>query len=333
MLYHDNIPLCYALFKSFLNKYLPNVFHSLATVDGNTLAHVKGYLKLVDMVLRYHDYQLWEELEKKGIGLESSAISWIMTFFGRICDVALLLEIYDIYFIENDCNMIFYLIAAILILNREKIMHGDTIKVLTYLSREFHISGIKELSQIYIQALTLRANTPLGFSTLAERLGLFSYYRMHSSQELKDIETNSVYVAMPIYTHELNLIRSYGRSIPYNAKKVVESTSLQITKGPATSNEVMNSIVNIYQKIDLIKYDCNTFTFSSNYTIIYHRSIPDLPESIKKVHVSKVEEAKNMPIAIYAKKTINIQKRLKTCIDELKRIGALCNSIGILYSK
>ena len=332
MLYHTNIPLCYALFKSFLNKYLPNVFHSLATVDGNTLAHVKGYLKLVDMVLRYHDYQLWEELEKRGIGLESSAISWIMTFFGRICDVALLLEIYDLYFIENDCNMIFYLIASILILNREKIMHGDTIKILTYLSREFHISGIKELSQIYMQALTLRANTPIGFSTLAERLGLFSYYRMHSSQELKDIETNSVYVAMPIYTHELSLIRCFARSMPYSAKTIIESSSLQIAKSSTATDEQLNSLIHIYQQIDLIKYDCNITTYSNNYIVIYHRSIPELPESIKKVHVSKVEEAKNKPIAIYAKKTINIEKRLKTCIEELKRIGALCNSIGILYS-
>ncbi len=98
--------------------------HSKLNEKGTTnLPYLKCTLTLTDMLLQYHDKELFNHLSKHKLVLEMFATNWFLTLFTRVVtDLALLYELWEIFLFERDRYMIFYLGVAMIKSKRKAIL-------------------------------------------------------------------------------------------------------------------------------------------------------------------------------------------------------------------
>jgi hypothetical protein len=143
--------LVYAYFKLLLNNVLPNVLQSKMTTKGLALPHVKCYLKLCALLLKYHDRELSNRLDANSVLFEGFVPPWLMTFFGRCLPLELQYELWDIVLLEHDKLFFLFLIVGFLIQRRQDILDvGDDLGlILSQLNKQMKIKTITDLSNLY----------------------------------------------------------------------------------------------------------------------------------------------------------------------------------------
>lgn len=106
----------FAYFKKFVQLYIPNTLHTKFTGKGGTsLPYLKCSLLLAEILLQYHDKELYNHLRKHNLVFEMFATNWFLTLFTRaVNDLALLYELWEIFLFERDKHLIFYLSIALL---------------------------------------------------------------------------------------------------------------------------------------------------------------------------------------------------------------------------
>jgi len=72
-------------------------------------------LILTEILLQYHDKELYNYLKHHKLVLEMFATNWFLTLFTRVVsDLALLYELWEIFLFERDKYFIFYFAVALL---------------------------------------------------------------------------------------------------------------------------------------------------------------------------------------------------------------------------
>ncbi len=198
----------YALFKRFIELYIPNTLHAKFASRGQSLPYLKCSFHVTETLLRYHDYELHAHLKSHQVIFEMFATHWVMTVFARNCSsLAVVYELWEIFLFERDRYFIFYVAVALLKLARSKILAAQSIdRILTIIDETCIIADFTSLSNVYYEAVTIRSNTPYSFAMWMSKLGLFQRVTtIVSNEELEWIEScaHQTDHVMPMFIKEV----------------------------------------------------------------------------------------------------------------------------------
>ena len=194
----------YALFTCFIDKFLTNYY------SEKDFFSLESSFALINLLLRYHDVELFRIFEFALIHPNLYATSWLLTLFANKCELNVIYYLWDKLILIDDALFPFFFIVAFLIINRENFFVKDYSIVLTKLS-QMNIDTIKEVNDIIDLANNIRDKTPISFYMLANKLEIFNY-NSHDLQILfEQIKPNQL-LAMPMFTSDI-FFRSYKNDI------------------------------------------------------------------------------------------------------------------------
>ena len=108
----------FAYFRAFVERYIPNTLHSkYSSTHGCWLPHLKCVLTLCDLLLKYHDVELYRHIADKDVTFHTFGTSWLMTLFTRVVDFTLLYELFEIFLYERDELFPLFMPIALLLRN------------------------------------------------------------------------------------------------------------------------------------------------------------------------------------------------------------------------
>lgn len=142
------------MFRIFVQMYIPNNLHTLASNQKQNMPYIKNTLKLIELLLTYHDKELANWLKSKKLVIEAYATPWVTTLFSRVVkDTALVYELWEIFLYERDRYFLFYFAVAMMITSRSQILSMKSFEKLLLTMTELRICSFEELSEIYKLAI------------------------------------------------------------------------------------------------------------------------------------------------------------------------------------
>ena len=194
----------YSLFTCFIDKFLTNYF------SEKDFFSLESSFALINILIKYHDIELFRKFEFALINPELYATSWLLTLFANKCELNIIYYLWDKFILFDDVLFPFFFIVAFLIINREKFFAKDYSIVLTQLS-QLNINTIKEVNDIIDLANNLRNKTPMSFYMLANKLEIFNYNSPNLQKLFEQMKPNQ-FMAMPMFTSDIFFI-SYKNGI------------------------------------------------------------------------------------------------------------------------
>ena len=185
----------YKLLVCFIDKFLTNYF------SEKEFFSLQSSFGLINLLLQYHDTELFRRFEYALISPDLYATSWIMTLFANKCELNVIYYLWDKLILFDDTLFPLFFITAYLILNRDKFFVEDYSVILTKLS-QMHIDTIKEVNEILDFANEIRDKTPNSFYLLANKLEIFNYDSQNLQILYEKFKPNLM-LAMPIFPTDI----------------------------------------------------------------------------------------------------------------------------------
>ena len=185
----------YKLFVCFIDKFLTNYFHE---IDFFSL---KSTFSLINILLRYHDPQLFYKFEYCMIIPDLYATSWIMTLFSNKCSLNGIYYLWDKFILFDDNLFPIFFITSFIIKNRDLYINADNSVILTILS-QLEIKEKNEINEILNFSNEIRDKTPNSFYLLSNKLELFNY----DSQNLEKLYNKykpGKLLALPMFAQDI----------------------------------------------------------------------------------------------------------------------------------
>jgi len=111
------LPKIFLFGEVFIDKFLPNYYYE---VDFCAL---KGSLRLLFILLKYHEPSVYNVLDKNEIMPEMYATNWIMTLMSGKLRLDILFELWNYLLEYDDQLMMHFILVAFIILKRELIIN------------------------------------------------------------------------------------------------------------------------------------------------------------------------------------------------------------------
>lgn len=179
----------YAYTKGYIDMFMPNTLHSKYNGKDYSLPHLQCQLSLWKMLLKYHDIELHNHFWNLEIEVEAFATSWILTQFSRVVEFSLIYELIEIILFEKDQLMVLFMTISLLKHYKNDILKRNSIEVLLpFVQRKVKITNIRELCQLYYQAVAIRSKTPLSFAILIHKLKINDPATVISNEEMKELQ-------------------------------------------------------------------------------------------------------------------------------------------------
>ena len=200
----------YSLLVCFIDKFLTNYFRE------KEFYSLQSSFSLINILLKYHDIELFRKFEYALINPDLYAMSWLLTLFANKCELNVIYYLWDKFILFDDVLFPFFFITAFVIINREKFFVEDYSVILTRLT-QLNIESIKEVNNIIDLANDIRDKTPISFYILANKLEIFKY----DSPNLKNLYekfAQNQFLALPMFTSDIffstypnviNLVNAY----------------------------------------------------------------------------------------------------------------------------
>ena len=185
----------YKLFVCFIDKFLTNYFHE------KDFYSLKSSFSLINLLLRYHDPELFHKFENCMIMPDLYATSWIITLFSNKCSLNVIYYLWDKLILFEDTLFPIFFIIALLILNRDKFLNVDSTVILSNLS-QLDIQEIDEINKILNFSNEIRDKTPYSFYLLSNKLEIFIY----DSNNLKNLYEQFMpdkMLALPMFANDI----------------------------------------------------------------------------------------------------------------------------------
>ena len=195
----------YAYSKGYIEMFMPNTLHSKFDGKDYSLPHLQCQLSLCKMLLKYHDIELYNHFNQMEVEVEAFATPWILTQFSRVVDFSLIYELIEIILFEHDQLICFYMSIALLKRYKGDILELGSIEtLLPFLQRKVKIYTIRELCQLYYEAVSIRAKTPVSFAILINKLKINDPVVLISNEEMRDLQSLELETFV-VYPEELML--------------------------------------------------------------------------------------------------------------------------------
>ena len=179
----------YAYSKGYIDMFMPNTLHSKFNGKDYSLPHLQCQLSLCKMLLKYHDIELYNHFKNMEVEVEAFATPWILTQFSRVVDFSLIYELIEIVLFEKDQLLILYMSIALLRNYKTEILQSNSLEnLLPFLQRKVKVSNVRELWQLYYEAVALRSRTPLSFAILIQKLKINDPATVISNEEMRELQ-------------------------------------------------------------------------------------------------------------------------------------------------
>ena len=185
----------YKLLVCFIDKFLTNYFHE------REFFSLKSSFSLINLLLRYHDPELFHRFEHCLISPDLYATPWIITLFSSKCALNVIYYLWDKLILFEDNLFPHFFITAYLILNKSKFFNIDSSVLLTSLS-QLQISTIEEVNKVLNFSTDIRDKTPKSLYLLSNKLEIFNY----DSKKLKNLYNEykpDKMLALPIFPNDI----------------------------------------------------------------------------------------------------------------------------------
>ena len=188
----------YKIFVCFVDKFLTNYFHE------KEFYSLRSSLSLINLLLRYHDTELFHQFEKYCISPDLYATAWIITLFSSRCTLNVTYYLWDKLILFDDSLFPLFFIVALLIINKQKFFNIDSTIILSILC-QLQIKTIEEVNEILDYATMIREKTPNSFYILANKLEIFNFDSKNLENSFKTYKPDKM-LALPIFSNELFFI-------------------------------------------------------------------------------------------------------------------------------
>ncbi|KAH9259444.1 hypothetical protein BASA81_002487 [Batrachochytrium salamandrivorans] len=124
--------LVYLLFTTFLDRFLPHLYADDAPHPGqrNEMIALQCSFRFYELLLQYHDPELWQVLDHNKLKPELYSSSWFMTMFAQSTPIAQCYELWEQLLLgdtslSGDFLLIPFLSVAYVCTNRGAFLHAD----------------------------------------------------------------------------------------------------------------------------------------------------------------------------------------------------------------
>ncbi|KRX10617.1 Rab-GTPase-TBC domain [Pseudocohnilembus persalinus] len=184
----------YNYFNTFMNRFIPNLHR-----DNSDFSSLQCHFQILNLLFKYHDPQLFEYLLANDITTDIYAVSWFMTLFANKLSIDLLYLFWEVYIIQDDQYLVFFIALGLLISRRDKILQGDPL-FLPQVMSSITIDSFDDFKKIFKIAIEKKFETPVSFFTKIESMNLFSKDTRHLKHEIPLLEKMTT---IPVYPMEI----------------------------------------------------------------------------------------------------------------------------------
>ena len=185
----------YKMFVCFIDKFLTNYYYE------KEFFSLQSSLGLINLLLKFHDPELYKIFEYSMINPEMYATSWVLTLFANKCSLEVTYHLWDKLILFDDTLMPLFFIVSYLILKRELFLKEDSSVIPSILS-QLRIQDIEEVNKILDSAVDLRDKTPYSFRLYAEKLEIFKFKSSKLKELYEKFDPENL-LCMPIYPSEM----------------------------------------------------------------------------------------------------------------------------------
>ena len=132
----------YNCFEAFFRRYMLNLYYD---EEFNSLEFL---FRMVTIILKYHDPSLARFLGQHGMTPELYATPWFMTLLSNKLSIQMAYLFWEIYILEDDIYLIFYVIVALLLHHRSELLQTRPSDLPQHLT-ELTLSSSHLLEEVY----------------------------------------------------------------------------------------------------------------------------------------------------------------------------------------
>ncbi len=172
------------LFSYFIDNFFNNFYYD------NEIYSFKICFSLLNLLLKYHDPNIFNLFEINGISSDLYSTNFLLTTNCNKNDLKITYLLWNFLIEEQNKLFIFYLIIAILKYKKNEFVNFDQTNLLSYFGK-IKIKNKDELNDIINLSKIIKNNTPKSFEILVEKLEIFkpkSLYLKYN-YEFYNIET------------------------------------------------------------------------------------------------------------------------------------------------
>ncbi|CAM9422410.1 unnamed protein product [Ascophyllum nodosum] len=151
------VPVLGLLFESFMGRFVSRWF-----VDDEIEALLVSY-RVFRVLLYYLDPGLASKLDDADFVPELYATAWLITLFSRNLSLDLVMRLWDVYLAVNDPSLVFFLLAALLVRNRDVIMKVGQAHMMPETIQGLAVKDKQDLEELIVQARQMLRKIPESF--------------------------------------------------------------------------------------------------------------------------------------------------------------------------
>ena len=177
-----NTEECYAYFNAFMRKHFPNILTRKSADRNSQLPHLTTALNFCELMIQYHLPEISDGLKRNMIDVRTFVTSWILTLFIKGTPLSVVYEIFYCYLKREDKLFFFYLVAAMLAMNKKTLVklfvnNDDNTMLNKYLNQSIKIETLRDPACVktwFELADSLKRSTPKSFEIHLGTLGFTS---------------------------------------------------------------------------------------------------------------------------------------------------------------
>ena len=185
----------YNIFILFIDLFFCNYYYQ------TEIYALKSSCSLIQILLRYHEPEIYDRFNMAFITSEVYATNWLLTLLSNknSFDVCLLLFNFIIY--HNDKAMIYFIIIAFFVNNKETIFSQNVFKVIEYITK-LGINDIDTAKKLLETTIKIKENTPYSIYILIDMLQIFKYKSQFVKIQYEKLKPNH-FLVCPIFPSEV----------------------------------------------------------------------------------------------------------------------------------
>ena len=185
----------YNIFLLFLDIFFCNYYY-----DKEIFA-LKSSCSLIQLLLRYHEPEIYNKFNLAFVTPEVYSTNWLLTCFSNKNSFEVCLLLYDFLIYYNDQAMIYYLIIAFFLNNKEVILSQDVFHVVQCITK-LGLDNVEVVQKLMETAIKVKENTPYSLYILMNMLQIFRYKSTFIKLEYEKIKPND-FLVFPIFPSEV----------------------------------------------------------------------------------------------------------------------------------
>ena len=194
---NDKIELyeVYNVFLLFLDLFFGNYYYI------KEIYALKSSCSLIQLLMRYHEPEIYNKFNMAFVTPEVYSTNWVLTCFSNKNSFEVCILLFDFLIYYNDQAMIYYLVIAFFINNKDVILSQDVYHVIECITK-LGLDNIEIAQKLMETAILVKENTPYSIYILMDMLQIFKYKSPFIKLEYEKIKPND-FLVFPIFPSEV----------------------------------------------------------------------------------------------------------------------------------